>query len=762
MERPPFVWIKPDTHGSFGRVPLKDLFDVADLAAAAAASLGVAGNPELILLTAQPSPQPPPPDAIAAALLLGSILPVTADLLGAGVVAGCWLLARIPANALALERQARMDAEAALVEEKAARAAAEAARAAAEADRAAAEAARAAAEADRTAAEAARAAAEAKAARERELANKRAFLALMLSISSACSGDTASHADEARQVAPLPQTVTLEAVLCALPPAPSPSETSLAWKAFAHSHARMALSTRRKLDENRDVHPTIRLLLSAALGQQLRLWCNALAEDDVAKAKIRPDFTVTHARDSIPSTIGALLLVEVKLPGELPAACAQARAYLRRSIFKRCSEADARGESMDGIFAYALATDGISVVALRMLSGAPPPGASFEGALPCPVVESPALPLLHWDFLSKPPAFHKKHPPEGFAALHRLCAAPAAALAAETILVQLSAQLLLPAHPQQGEDGDGGQSSSTLLALGARLGCGGSSDGYECTAELSEAAAEVRAPLAVKVSRFTTETVQACFARERTALLALEGAAARGLVPRLIASGARQGGAANWPLLLLQPCGQSLPSWVAECVAASAASSSGGGGGGSSGGGGGSAGKAVCAARAACASAVVKRLLDALEAAHAASLVHCDVRPSNVVVVRGAGAMLVDWGISRASGEEARDCGVAAYADRRVFEQGSYQARPAQDVTGALLTWLCVAHSEQCDAPWRTTGALETLFDARAAWLTQRSGEDAAVAGVVAALRQVEERRSWAGSESALYALARRALSSGV
>ena len=48
--------------------------------------------------------------------------------------------------------------------------------------------------------------------------------------------------------------------------------------------------------------------------------------------------------------------------------------------------------------------------------------------------------------------------------------------------------------------------------------------------------------------------VQRCFARERAALLALAGAAARGLVPTLVATGTRAGGEAGWPLLLLQPC----------------------------------------------------------------------------------------------------------------------------------------------------------------------------------------------------------------
>ena len=115
-------------------------------------------------------------------------------------------------------------------------------------------------------------------------------------------------------------------------PAPSPDDTSLAWTAFAAAHARVPRPSRRKLDENRDVHPTIGVLLGAALGRDLRLWSNALAEDDVAVAKVRPDFTITHARDAMPSTIGALLLVEVKLPGDLIAACAQATGCVQTGL----------------------------------------------------------------------------------------------------------------------------------------------------------------------------------------------------------------------------------------------------------------------------------------------------------------------------------------------------------------------------------------------------------------------------------------------
>ena len=199
--RPPFVWAKPHTHGVFARVPLHGLFDVADLAAAAR---GVGGDSPELLLVAPPSAQPPPPSAIASALLSEPLL-VSADLLDAGVVPGCWLLTRVSADAqsasvaaalaaVAHERQERMATEAALAAEKTAHAIAETALIAAMAARATAEADAAREREVSLAAEAARATAEADAAREREArlaakfqSDKAAFLALMLSISSAGS-----------------------------------------------------------------------------------------------------------------------------------------------------------------------------------------------------------------------------------------------------------------------------------------------------------------------------------------------------------------------------------------------------------------------------------------------------------------------------------------------------------------------------------------------------------------------------------------------
>jgi hypothetical protein len=120
--------------------------------------------------------------------------------------------------------------------------------------------------------------------------------------------------------------------------------------------------------------------------------------------------------------------------------------------------------------------------------------------------------------------------------------------------------------------------------------------------------------------------------------------------------------------------------------------------------------------------------------------------------------MLLDWGISRSARDETKGCGVAAYADKKVFEQGSYLARPAQDVIGLLFSWLCVAHSPHCDAPWPITGAQDAMFAAREQWLEEHSQGGGVVALVVAALRCVEQGH-WSGKEAELYALVRDAVS---
>jgi hypothetical protein len=134
-----------------------------------------------------------------------------------------------------------------------------------------------------------------------------------------------------------------------------------------------------------------------------------------------------------------------------------------------------------------------------------------------------------------------------------------------------------------------------------------------------------------------------------------------------------------------------------------------------------------------CARTATLRILDALEAAHAAGVIHCDVRPSNVVIVNDE-AMLVDWGSSRKRREESAGVGVAAFADSRVFEQTTYTARPTQDIFGALYTWLAIAFDIECAAPWLGDALSRIgdgdMFAARKEWIKERSKTDTIVARV--------------------------------
>jgi hypothetical protein len=500
-------------------------------------------------------------------------------------------------------------------------------------------------------------------------------------------------------------------------------------------------------------------------------------------------------------------MVEVKLPGEIEDAVTQTCIYLRRRIYRLCKESHARGEPMHSLFALGVATDGQHAVVLRMRSGAPPAGPehSFALAQPCPVQRSPVLPLLGaWDFCARPPQWYSSPAPEGFLALARLLAAPVGLLAVDTLLTHLDVRVGPPSQAAisaatgasaaavaaGGGDGAAGLGEArqcARLVLGERLGSGSTSDAYACSfAGESDAAAVTgwargAVGLCAKVARVSTPQVQGCFAQETRALQLLAAAEACAapagvlMVPRLVAACSRQRDPA-WPALLLWPAGQSLASWVEMRVredgsgsSSNSSSSSGVGGGG----GGGSdsdpeaAGDAVGAAaaaaaaaagraRARCATAVVLRILLALEAGFSVGLVHCDVRPSNIVIGPEGGAVLVDWGISRAAGDESRGCGVAAHADERVFRQTSYAARPAQDVYAALLTWVCIARGSECAAPWAAGVA---QLPARREWLRARAEWDAPVARVCEALEAVALVRDCKGPRAAaVYEVAREVL----
>ena len=98
-------------------------------------------------------------------------------------------------------------------------------------------------------------------------------------------------------------------------------------------------------------------------------------------------------------------------------------------------------------------------------------------------------------------------------------------------------------------------------------------------------------------------------------------------------------------MLVLRPRGVPLPNWIAARVDAAEAAAAAAGG---------DAASAAAATRLACATPAMLRVLYALDVVHAAGWVHCDVRPSNVVVVEnaaGARALLIDWGSASRTGE---------------------------------------------------------------------------------------------------------------
>lgn len=623
---------------------------------------------------------------------------------------------------------------------------------------------------------------------ERRLAADLAgFMDRMCAISNSHSGDTQSNPDVILRGAKEAVLVPLADLFRTLPQV-DVGATVAAWAALRKAHSAQwrppRLPSNAPLNENRHVHPTIACVLREAMepSTPLRLWCNATAEHEVVEASVCPDFSLTHRRDAMPSTMGALLMVEVKLPGEIENAVTQTCIYLRRRVYRLCKEAHARGEAMDALFALGVATDGQCAVVLRMRSGAPPAGPeqSFALAVPCPVQRSPLLPLLGcWDFRACSPQWHKSPAaPEGFVALVRLLAAPVGMLAVDTLLTHLDVHVAPPsqaalnaasgasAAAEAAGGGGGGcfcgaaalmERPRAHLVLGDRLGSGGTSDAYKCRAEeglfvvAEEGGAEL---LCVKVARVSTPSVQGCFAQEARALQLLaeagEGSATQaGLVPRLVAVCSRLRQPA-WPLLLLWPAGESLDSWVEARVREEV---SGGGEDSDQEAAAKEAAAAAAVVRARCATAVVLRILQALEAATNVGLVHCDVRPSNIVIGPGGLAVLVDWGISRAAGAESKCCGVATFADGRIFSQSSYAARPGQDVYAALLTWLCIARGIECAAPWARTSD-------RQSWLTACVARgDVQVARVCLALEAVFMVKDCKGLRAAaVYGIAREAL----
>ena len=607
--------------------------------------------------------------------------------------------------------------------------------------------------------------AEARADAERaraDAAEKKAFVAKLDGI--AASGSESSQADVERRGAPAPVIADEGAVALGMP-ALEEAEARASWARYVAAHAPVpaAPGAPRAVAEVRAVQPVVERLSLCAAGaeaEQLRIWLGKEASDDNAAAAAIPDQVWTHARDAAPSIIGALVIVEVKKPGHLISAIAQAAKFLRRRVAALFHEADARGESGHGIFSVAAATDGHSLALLRMASGAPENG-DFRDARPCPVLVTKPLALLPGFSFAAGDAQAPPHdPPPGFLALARVLRAPLAALGSAQPLSELRVTLA-----------DG---AAATLRFGARLGSGGTSDVYALLAEAGSRFAGACA----KVPRFATAAVDAQFRRESAMLnelAPLEGAC----VPRLVCDAQREGAAAahlgrcRWPLLVIAPAGVPLCNFVASLVKKER----------ERGGTSEECALRVSEARRALADRAARCVLHTLQLAHAKGRVHCDVRPANLVVLeveaveggaagrgddaaasalggagvgvggegraaRGDGSvMLVDWGLSVNLGDEAARRGTPAFAAAAVLTQGSFVARARMDLVAVAHTWLAVAHgSDTCAAPWAAS-PLEPLDDTlgrREQWLGEHAAEAHAVAGLLQGVARPVEAASYA------------------
>ena len=571
------------------------------------------------------------------------------------------------------------------------------------------------AEARATAAELKRLLADAATAR----ALKVAFVRWLDSI--AASGSESSPADSARLGAPLPVTASEDDVLLRCPRLAA-SQVRSAWAAYTAAHAPSVSAGGKYHTEVRAVQPSVARLTCAAAGDAcaLRAWHGKVAADDVAATAMAPDQMWTHARDAAPSTIGALLIIEVKKPGNVDIAVVQAVKYLRRRVAALFHEANARGETGHDIFALGAATGGCSVVLLRMTSGACADGTFPEDLRPCLVLATAPLPLLEgWDFTDAawvPPAL----PPAGFTALVRALRAPPGALGSGLPLAALDVTL----EPAGERD---------TLVFDSRLGCGGTSDVYALRPRVGGRLAGA----AAKAPRFATADVVAQFRREADALTALALDSAD--VPTVVYEGVRAGtspghvDACHWPVLVLAPAGEPLCSYVGRLVVRERFAAQSGGEEGAAE----ACALRVTTARLALADRVTAGVLGVLRLAHARGLIHCDVRPANIIVVHGDDlgggerVLLIDWGACVDARTNVVCRGVPAFSPSELYLQSSYAARPALDLAALAHTWLAVAYgSEDASAPW-VAAALEPpekTLHRRAMWLKEHTHEAAVVA----------------------------------
>jgi len=552
-------------------------------------------------------------------------------------------------------------------------------------------------------------------AEREEAAHKATFVAKLEGMSASASESHAGGggSDVARRGAPAPVETEVDDVLSDFAQASRTAPTTLWTKArSAFSELKPLLSVSD--GEVAGVHPAVEVILEAALAPDsgLRLWHEVIAADSNPVQEMKPDFVVTSARDAQPSAMGAALLVEVKLPGNLDGAVVQAANFGRRRMLRLFNEADYRGEPLHSLWVIVAATDGISIRFLHIRSGAPPPGETYKGAVPCPTTMTPALPLL---LLANDTEEASHDPPLGFIQLTRVLSSSAAKLLCGSSQLFSSVRVSLRfASRTTSEDSP----PFTLdFQLGFRLGSGGFSDAYSILPN-SEG---IPSGAVLKLARWTSAEQIKQFKREADTLRQLASAS---YVPQLLFTGDRDAignGRAPWPLHVLTPEGRPLHVALSEFAKSLGQSAN-----------------KVC--RHAFANVVLEQVHKALQAAHAAGIIHCDVRSQNCVIGPDKRACLLDWGLSRNRGDDATRVGVPAFTSQAVFST-SCKAFERLDLVAAALLWVCLAYGPECNAPWPVHCAPELAAERRREWFEYKGLRDGCLRSVFARISDLETPR---------------------
>ena len=440
------------------------------------------------------------------------------------------------------------------------------------------------------------------------------------------------------------------------------------------------------VQERSHVHPVMTALLRFAIGTALlRVWYEEQHEQGIDSHHIIPDLSCTAWTDACLSTIGCLFSLELKKLVRIMASIFQSGNYGRRTISQRFHEALRRREDPSKIWTIVAGSDLMSIAFSRIRSGAPAPGGSYSGCKPCPTQVSRHLTLFGeaFEFTAESIANLVREtraaPPEGFRALVRVVRGGEA-------LARDQHHCLLGRISICGGDAP--------LILDERLGCGGTSDVYR---------SGVRA---VKIPRHTSTKIVAQYEHEHAALEDLKRAGCDGVPQSLLgvwAGADRVAFAAKWPVLFLTPVGTPLVTIVSRTPSG---------------------------ARRRLVNFVMRGVVQVLQRCHGAGLVHCDVRPENIVLLADAAepsrivrVILADWGLCRRSGDDCRGIGQPLYAHEDVFcGRGVCPASPWVDLVSAAYTFVALLHGVCAGrAPWNL---IEETTTNRSVWFSEHAGRD--------------------------------------